>query len=179
MTWAAWTCCAPTRPGHSPKPRSSSRGRLRSPASTARTCSNWPGSIAIFRPDCETRSMPRSPKAARRAMPVGTKIDEVPFDFQRRRVSVLLEHEGHRLLITKGAPEDVIKHAVRYEEPGKSDLLPLDDVARARASKIFEQLSGEGFRALGVAWRELEPDRKAAAAADERELVFAGFVVFS
>src|SRR6202011_5765404 len=61
----------------------------------------------------------------------------------------------------------------------KSDLLPLDDVARARASKIFEQLSGEGFRALGVAWRELEPDRKAAAGADEQELVFVGFVVFS
>ena len=41
------------------------------------------------------------------------KIDEVPFDFQRRRVSVLVEHEGRRLLITKGAPEDVIKLATR------------------------------------------------------------------
>jgi Mg2+-importing ATPase len=107
------------------------------------------------------------------------KIDEVPFDFQRRRVSVLVEHEGRRLLITKGAPEDVIKHAVRYEEPGKPDLLPLDDVARARAAKAFEGLSADGFRALGVAWRELEPDRKGAAVADEKELVFAGFVVFS
>jgi P-type Mg2+ transporter len=108
-----------------------------------------------------------------------TKIDEVPFDFQRRRVSVLVEHEGHRLLITKGAPEDVIKHAVRYEEPGKPGLLPLDDAARASAAKVFEGLSADGFRALGVAWRELEPDRKEAAAADEQELVFAGFVVFS
>jgi Mg2+-importing ATPase len=107
------------------------------------------------------------------------KIDEVPFDFQRRRVSVLVEHEGRRLLITKGAPEDVIKLAVRYEEPGKPDLLPLDDVARARAAKAFEGLSADGFRALGVAWRELEPDRKEAAVADEQELVFAGFVVFS
>jgi P-type Mg2+ transporter len=53
------------------------------------------------------------------------KIDEVPFDFQRRRVSVLVEHEGHRLLVTKGAPEDVIKLASRYEEPGKPELLPL------------------------------------------------------
>src|ERR1700693_344368 len=56
-----------------------------------------------------------------------TKIDEVPFDFQRRRVSVLVEREGQRLLITKGAPEDIIKLATRYEEPGKPDLLPLDD----------------------------------------------------
>jgi len=59
------------------------------------------------------------------------------------------------------------------------DLLPLDDMARARAAKAFEGLSAGGFRALGVAWRELEPDRKAAAVADEHELVFAGFVVFS
>ena len=108
-----------------------------------------------------------------------TKIDEVPFDFQRRRVSVLIEHEGRRLLITKGAPEDVIKLATRYEEPGKSELLSLDEAARTRAAKVFEGLSAAGFRALGVASRELEPDRARAAVADEQQLVFAGFVVFS
>jgi Mg2+-importing ATPase len=108
-----------------------------------------------------------------------TKIDEVPFDFQRRRVSVLLEHAGRRLLITKGAPEDVIKLASRYEEPSKLELLPLDGGARARAARIFEGLSADGFRTLGVAWRELEPDRKGATVADETDLVFAGFVVFS
>jgi P-type Mg2+ transporter len=106
------------------------------------------------------------------------KIDEVPFDFQRRRVSVLVEHESHRLLITKGAPEDVIKLASRYEEPGKPELLPLDAAARTLAAKVFEGLSAGGFRAIGVAWRELEPDRIAATVADERDLVFAGFVVF-
>jgi P-type Mg2+ transporter len=108
-----------------------------------------------------------------------TKIDEVPFDFQRRRVSVLVEHEGRRLLITKGAPEDIIKLSSRYEEPGKPEPLPLDDEARTRAAKVFERLGADGFRALGVAWRALEPDRARAAVADEQELVFAGFVVFS
>jgi Mg2+-importing ATPase len=107
------------------------------------------------------------------------KIDEVPFDFQRRRVSVLVEHGGQRLLITKGAPEDILKLAVRYEDPGKPEPLPLDDVARARAAKVFEGISADGFRALGVAWRELEPDRKGATVTDEQDLVFAGFVVFS
>src|SRR3984893_1295415 len=106
------------------------------------------------------------------------KIDEVPFDFQRRRVSVLVEHEGRRLLVTKGAPEDVIKLASRYEEPGKPELLPLDEAARTRAAKAFEGLSADGFRALGVAWREFEPDRTGATVADERDLVFTGFVVF-
>lgn len=107
------------------------------------------------------------------------KIDEVPFDFQRRRVSVLVEHEGRRLLVTKGAPEDVIKLATRYEEPGKPELLSLDEAAQVRAAKVFEGLSAAGFRALGVTWRELEPDRARAAVADEQQLVFAGFVVFS
>ncbi len=106
------------------------------------------------------------------------KLDEVPFDFQRRRVSVLVERGGRRLLITKGAPEDVIKLATRDEEPGKPELLPLDEAARARAAKVFEGVSTDGFRVLGVAWRELEPDRARAAVADEQDLVFAGFVVF-
>src|SRR6516164_188730 len=106
------------------------------------------------------------------------KIDEVPFDFQRRRVSVLVERHGRRLLITKGALEDIIRIASRYEEPGEPGPLPLDAAARARASKAFEALSDDGFRALGVAWREFEPDRSGATMADEYNLVFAGFVVF-
>ena len=58
-----------------------------------------------FQPDSEPARCcdPRSRLADRCGW---TKIDEVPFDFQRRRVSVLVEHEGRRLLITKGAPED-------------------------------------------------------------------------
>jgi Mg2+-importing ATPase len=78
------------------------------------------------------------------------KIDEAPFDFQRRRVSVLVEQSGHRLMITKGAPEDMIKCASQYEEPGKPELLPLDEAARTRAAKLFDGLSADGFRALGV-----------------------------
>jgi len=108
-----------------------------------------------------------------------TKIDEAPFDFHRRRVSVLVEHGGHRLLITKGAPEDVIKAATQYEEPGELAPRPLDAAARAGASSVFGQLSAQGFRALGVAWRELEPDRAKIVAADEQQLIFAGFAVFS
>jgi P-type Mg2+ transporter len=106
------------------------------------------------------------------------KVDEVPFDFQRRRVSVLVERDGRRLLITKGAPEDIIRIASHYEEPAKPGPLPLDATARARAAKAFEALSDDGFRALGVAWREFEPDRSGATVADEHNLVFAGFVVF-
>ena len=108
-----------------------------------------------------------------------TKIDEVPFDFQRRRVSVLVEREGRRLLIAKGAPEDVIKIASQYEEPTDPAPQPLDAAARDRAASVFEQLSAQGFRALGVAWRELESDRAKVTVTDEQQLVFAGFAVFS
>jgi Mg2+-importing ATPase len=93
-------------------------------------------------------------------------------------VSVLVERDGRRLLITKGAPEDIIRIASHYEEPAEPHPLPLDAAARARAAKAFEALGDDGFRALGVAWREFQPDRSGATVADEHDLVFAGFVVF-
>jgi P-type Mg2+ transporter len=107
-----------------------------------------------------------------------TKLDEVPFDFQRRRVSVLIDRGGQRLLITKGAPEDILRVADRYEESGEPEPRPLDAAARARATALFEALSSDGCRALGVAWRAFESDRTAASVADECELVFTGFVGF-
>ena len=179
MTWAAWTCCARTRPGRLTEAKISLARQvaLSGAASEHVLDLAWLNSHfqAGLRNPLDTAIVETG--SARGAG--WTKIDEVPFDFQRRRVSVLVEHEGRRLLITKGAPEDVVKLAVRYEEPGKPEPLPLDDAARAQAAKVFEGLGAEGFRALGVAWRELEPDRKVATVADERELVFAGFVVFS
>ncbi|MBO0739634.1 MAG: HAD-IC family P-type ATPase, partial [Alphaproteobacteria bacterium] len=107
-----------------------------------------------------------------------TKLDEVPFDFQRRRVSVLVERAGSRLLITKGAPEDILRVADLYELPGEPEPRPLDQAARARAAALFETLGNDGFRALGVAWRAFDPDRDAAKVADECDLVLAGFVAF-
>ena len=105
------------------------------------------------------------------------KIDEVPFDFERRRVSILVEGEGRRLIVVKGAPEDVLGLAARYEQQG-SPPLPLDAAARKTAEATFNALGAEGYRVLGVAWREVEPDRQHANVADETELTFAGFLAF-
>ncbi|MFO0995286.1 MAG: magnesium-translocating P-type ATPase [Alphaproteobacteria bacterium] len=107
-----------------------------------------------------------------------SKIDEVPFDFERRRVSVLLERNGARALIVKGAPEDVLAMAQRYEDRGGGEPRVLDDAARARAHALFEALGEEGFRVLGVAWREVPAAQSHVAASDEADLVFAGFVAF-
>jgi Mg2+-importing ATPase len=106
------------------------------------------------------------------------KVDEVPFDFERRRVSVLAEQGGHRFLVVKGAPEDVLKLSSRYMSAADDHPVPLDEAAIEHANKTLEQLGSEGFRVLGVAWREVEPDRDHASIADETELTFAGFAAF-
>ncbi|WP_440658507.1 magnesium-translocating P-type ATPase [Ensifer adhaerens] len=106
------------------------------------------------------------------------KIDEVPFDFERRRVSILAEHGGRRFLVVKGAPEDVLGHASTYRVAGSDVARPLDDSARATANATLGRLGDEGFRLLGVAWREVEPERGHAGIADESELTFAGFAAF-
>ena len=107
-----------------------------------------------------------------------TKLDEVPFDFERRRVSVLIEREGRRILVVKGAPEDVLKLSNRYEQSGTDDPLPLDDAALARANAQFHALCGEGFRALGIAWRDEPVTQNHVVVSDERDFVFAGFAAF-
>ena len=105
------------------------------------------------------------------------KIDEVPFDFARRRVSILVEGEERRLIVVKGAPEDVLGLSTCYEQPGSLPR-PLDEAARKTAEATFNALGAEGFRVLGVAWREVGTDREHANVADETELTFAGFLAF-
>ena len=106
------------------------------------------------------------------------KIDEVPFDFERRRVSVLLENGTTRLLVVKGAPEDILRLSVSYEADGEAEPRPLDEVAIGSVNAQFEGLSKEGFRVLGIASRQVGMDHSHAVVSDETELVFAGFAAF-
>ncbi|MGB0057152.1 MAG: magnesium-translocating P-type ATPase [Methyloceanibacter sp.] len=113
------------------------------------------------------------------SIPAGwIKIDEVPFDFERRRVSVLLEHGGRRILVIKGAPEDVLKLSSRYELSGENDTQPFDAAALARANTQFQTLCEEGFRVLGIAWREEPASQTHVVVADEHDFVFAGYAAF-
>jgi Mg2+-importing ATPase len=106
------------------------------------------------------------------------KIDEVPFDFERRRVSVLAEHDGRRFLVVKGAPEDVLQHCSGYQRADGDGVQDLDEAARAAGHAALTRFGDDGFRVLGVAWREVEPEREHASVADESALVFAGFAAF-
>ena len=93
-------------------------------------------------------------------------------------MSVLLEHEGRRILVIKGAPEDVLKLSDRYELSGESDTQPFDATALARANTQFQTLCEEGFRVLGIAWREEPTSQTHVVESDEHDFVFAGFAAF-
>jgi len=106
------------------------------------------------------------------------KIDEVPFDFERRRVSVIVDNGQQRLLVIKGAPEDILQHSTHYEENGESDLKVLDEAALARIQTLSETFGRDGFRVLGIAWKQVEATEQHAVIDDETALVFAGFAAF-
>lgn len=103
------------------------------------------------------------------------KLDEVPFDFERRRVSVVVEDPHGRLLITKGAPESLVRACDTYDADGAQ--APLDAPARARCLGVYDELSAAGYRVLAVAYRQVPP-QSAYTIADEQAMALAGFVAF-
>lgn len=105
------------------------------------------------------------------------KIDEVPFDFERRRVSVLCASPDNHLLIVKGAPEDILELCVNYET-ASGDVVPFDANKSAECHAKFEKLGEEGFRVLAIAYREVSAAQNTAIITDETTMVFAGFAVF-
>lgn len=103
------------------------------------------------------------------------KIDEIPFDFERRRSSVVVEKKGEPILITKGAPEFVLSDCTHYDLGGA--ILPLDEKIREQVSSTFIVLSQQGYRTLAVAYRKTEP-KAAYHVADENDMVLAGYLAF-
>lgn len=104
------------------------------------------------------------------------KLGEVPYDFIRKRLSVLVERQGERLLVTKGALSQVL--AVCSQAETAQGQVPLESVRPAIESR-FAELSECGFRTLGVALRTVPPSHPAAAAKDlEAEMTFLGLLAF-
>ncbi|MET0790143.1 MAG: magnesium-translocating P-type ATPase [Polyangiaceae bacterium] len=105
------------------------------------------------------------------------KVGEIPFDFERRRLSVVLENAGQRWLIAKGSPEGLLECASHYASSSGADL-PLGDSERAKCRATYEALGGRGFRVLAVAKRPV-PNAARYAREDERDLVLLGFLAFA
>ncbi len=107
------------------------------------------------------------------------KCDEVPFDFNRRRLSVVVEQRGAQatecLLITKGAPEGVVALCDSYEGGGQKRVLGTAE--SEQACRVYQELCEKGFRVLAVASRRVDR-RSGFSAADEHSLILAGFLAF-
>lgn len=102
-----------------------------------------------------------------------TKVDELPYDFVRKRLSVVVSDGRRHLLVTKGALDAVLDVCSNAEDAA-GRLFPLAEV-RAAIEARFELLSRDGYRCLGVACRDLPPDQRASAAG-ERDLTLVGIL---
>ncbi len=107
------------------------------------------------------------------------KIDEIPFDFVRRRMSVVVEDEaGLNTLICKGAVDEVMSLCTRVEINGEVlKVLPEHDAHRR---KMVDELNGQGFRVIALAYKEMPgaPDEPVYAVKDESDLILLGFMCF-
>lgn len=102
------------------------------------------------------------------------KLDEEPYDFVRKRLSVLLEHGGRRVLVTKGALTKVLAVSTQVLMADGSTH-PIGEVADA-VQTLYHDLSSQGYRTLGVAVREDMPEDRIDKTA-EREMTFVGLLV--
>jgi len=105
------------------------------------------------------------------------KIDEVPFDFLRRRMSVMVARDPtHHVLICKGAPEEIIAVCTHVEEKGK--VVPLTAAHAMDLLPVIRSLNEEGFRVIAVAYKQIPASKTVCSGADESGLVLAGYVAF-
>jgi P-type Mg2+ transporter len=103
------------------------------------------------------------------------KVAEMPYDFLRKRLSILVALQGKGLLITKGAFDSVLSICARAEDVSGA-LCPIDD-ARTEALRRYAELSARGLRVLGVAYRQLDAVT-GIRVEHEADMIFVGFLVF-
>jgi len=104
------------------------------------------------------------------------KVDEIPFDFIRRRASIVVSGASGTILITKGAPEEIIRISEACETG--EGTVPFTGEYQERALRQYEELSSAGFRTLGVAYRTVPAGRARYTIEEETGLTFLGFVAF-
>jgi len=105
------------------------------------------------------------------------KVDEIPFDFTRRRMSVVIENaEGKAQIITKGAIEEMLAICDRTEYEG--EIRPLTQELREFILNESSDMNKSGMRVLGIAQKHLADDHHPFSVADENEMVFIGFLAF-
>ena len=104
------------------------------------------------------------------------KVDEIPFDFKRRRMSVVIDYEDRHVLICKGAVEEVSAVCENYQVD--DDINPLIKLIRDDLMDEYRSLSAEGYRVLAIAYREFDRSKTTFSVADESELILLGYIAF-
>ena len=105
------------------------------------------------------------------------KVDEIPFDFQRRRLSVVVAHGADKhVLICKGAVEEIIAVSTRYELDGAQGSLDKSHFATAKEETVA--LNEDGFRVVALAYKEIDAPKATYSIADESDLILLGYIAF-
>ena len=105
-----------------------------------------------------------------------TLVDELPFDFQRRRMSVVVDYEGDHVLICKGAVEEIYECCSQYQLG--DEVFPLIPMIRENLFEEVDSLNKDGFRVLAVAYREFPRQKVTFTTADEGGLILLGYIAF-
>jgi Mg2+-importing ATPase len=103
-------------------------------------------------------------------------VDELPFDFQRRRMSVVVEYEGDHVLICKGAVEEIFSVCSKYQI--EEEIYPLIPMIHNDLYEDVEDLNNDGYRVLAIAYREFSKDKKTFTIADESDMILLGYIAF-
>ena len=103
-------------------------------------------------------------------------VDELPFDFQRRRMSVIMDYDGDHVLICKGAVEEIYDCCSHYQIG--EEVYPLIEMIRDNLFEEVDNLNKDGFRVLAIAYREFPQEKTEFSVKDESELVLLGYVSF-
>lgn len=106
------------------------------------------------------------------------KIDEVPFDFSRKLMSVVVENDNKHRIIVKGAPEEVYKRCSMFELDG--DMLEMDagNLLLLELKNEYDNLSAEGFRVLAIAYKDFDQPKDKYTKEDEQDLILKGYIAF-
>jgi len=106
------------------------------------------------------------------------KVDEVPFDFSRKLMSVVIENDNKHRIIVKGAPEEIYKRCTRFELDTEVLELGEGNLILPELKTEYDNLSAEGFRVLAIAYKDFEQPKDRYSKEDEQDLILKGYIAF-
>ncbi|HKD43718.1 MAG TPA: magnesium-translocating P-type ATPase [Myxococcaceae bacterium] len=105
-----------------------------------------------------------------------TKVDEIPFDFSRRLMSVVVDRDQRRELVVKGAPETIFARCNQFDLNG--EVMEMDPVLLPELQEELDKLNLEGFRTLAIAYKDVSKTQQSFSKNDEGQLTLKGYVAF-